>query len=312
MERNANYALVGFSTFLLFIGLIVFAVWLARVAYGREYDLYDILFEGPVQGLSQGGDVDFNGIKVGEVTRIALDRTDPSHVIARARVTSDVPIRKDSYATLEPQGVTGVNYVQITAGTPNAPLLKDTVPRGEVPVIHTRPGTLSSLLRGGGTILASAAQSLDRINRLLSDKNLANISGAIGDVHAITTEARNRKQLFADADKAITSIDSAAQSIKQLSDNGNQLLATDGKRSLHELADAAAEIKAASADARVLVKKLEGPTTDFATNGLPQLTQAISSLQQAADSMSRLAAEAEQSPQALVSKAPAQEVQVKP
>jgi ABC-type transporter Mla subunit MlaD len=45
-------------------------------------------------------------------------------------VTSDVPIKVDSYATLEPQGITGVNYVQITAGSPNKELLKDTVKTG--------------------------------------------------------------------------------------------------------------------------------------------------------------------------------------
>lgn len=312
MERNANYALVGFATFILFVGLVVFIVWLARVEYGREYDLYDILFVGPVQGLSQGGDVDFNGIKVGEVTRIALDRTDPSRVIARARVTSDVPIRTDSYATLEPQGVTGVNYVQITAGSTKSPLLKDTVPRGEVPVIHTRPGVFSSLLQGSGTILAAAAQALDRINQLLSDQNLKNISGTISDVHAITTEARNRKQLFADADDAIKNINQAAVSIKQLSDSSSQLVNGDGRRSLRDIADAAGQIKDAAGDARTLVKRLEGPTTDFATTGLPQLTQAVASLQQAADSLNRLAAEAEQSPEALVSKPPAKEMKVKP
>jgi phospholipid/cholesterol/gamma-HCH transport system substrate-binding protein len=312
MERNANYALVGFSTVMLFIGLVIFIVWLARVEYGREYDVYDILFVGPVQGLSQGGDVDFNGIKVGEVTRIRLDRTDPSRVIASARVTSDVPIRKDSYATLEPQGVTGVNYVQITAGTAGSPLLKDTVPAGQVPVINTRPGVLSSLLQGSGTILATTAQALDRVNRLLSDQNLKNIAGSIRDINAITAEARNRKQMFADADQAIKNIDQAAQSIKQLSDSSNQLVNGDGKRSLKDIADAAAQIKEAAADAKVLVNKLEGPTTDFAATGLPQLTQAIASLQQAADSMNRLAAEAEQSPRALAGKTPAQEVQVKP
>jgi phospholipid/cholesterol/gamma-HCH transport system substrate-binding protein len=205
-----------------------------------------------------------------------------------------------------------VNYVQITAGSPNSPLLKDTVSRGEVPVIHTKPGVLSSLLQGSGTILQSAADALDRINKVLSDQNLKNISGTISDVHSLTTEMRNKKQIFADADQAVRNIDQAAQSIKTLSDNGNQLLSGDGKRSLHELADASAQIKDAAADARGLVKKLDGPTTDFATSGLPQLTQAISSLQQAADSLNRLAAEAEQSPQALVAKPPAQEVQVKP
>jgi phospholipid/cholesterol/gamma-HCH transport system substrate-binding protein len=312
MERNANYALVGFTTFMLFVGAVAFIVWLARVEFGRNYDMYDILFVGPVQGLSQGGEVDFNGIKVGEVTKIALDRTDPSRVIARARLDSDVPVRTDSYATLEPQGVTGVNYVQITAGTSKSQLLKNTVPHGEVPVIHTKPGVLSSLLQGSGTIIASAAEALDRVNRVLSDQNLKDMSGVISDVHAITTEARNKKQLFDDADKALKSIDATAASLKTLSESSNTLVNGEGKRSLKEIGDAAVELKGAAADGRTLLKRLDGPTTDFATSGLPQLTQAISSLQQAADSLNRLAADAEQSPQALVSKAPAQEVQVKP
>jgi phospholipid/cholesterol/gamma-HCH transport system substrate-binding protein len=297
---------------MLFVGMIVFAVWLARIAYGRQYDLYDILFVGPVQGLSQGGDVDFNGIKVGEVTEIKLDSTDPSRVIARARVTSDVPIRKNSYATLEPQGITGVNYVQITAGSPSQPLLKDTVPHGEVPVIQTKPGVFSNLLEGSGAILEATEEALSRVNRLLSDQNLKDISGTLSDVHALTTEARDNKKLFADADAAVVSIDATAKSLKTLSDSSNQLVNGDGKRSLKDIADAAEQIKDASAEARTLLKKLYGPTTDFATTGLPQLTEAIASLRQASDSLNRLASEAEQSPQALVAKPPAQEVKVKP
>src|ERR1700759_5437293 len=124
MENKYTFALEGLSSLILFIGLVIFVVWLARISFSQEYDLYDIVFDGPVRGLNQGGEVHFNGIKVGEVTKIALDRPTPSRVIARARVTSDVPIRVDSYATLEPQGITGVNYIQITAGTPSKPLLK--------------------------------------------------------------------------------------------------------------------------------------------------------------------------------------------
>src|SRR6201994_1570496 len=152
MEKNANYALVGLSSLILFIGMMIFVVWLARLRINAEYDLYDILFQGPINGLSQGGEVRFNGIKVGEVTKIALDRTNPSRVIARARVTSDVPIRTDSYATLEPLGITGVNYVQITAGTPSRPLLKDVTPRDRVPVVASKRSALSDLLQGGGTV----------------------------------------------------------------------------------------------------------------------------------------------------------------
>src|SRR4029078_6954973 len=109
MEKNDNYALVGLSTLILSIGLTIFVIWLARLRINAEYDLYDVVFQGPVRGLNQGGEVHFNGIKVGEVTKIALDRTNPSRVIARARVTADVPIRVDSYATLELKGLSGAD-----------------------------------------------------------------------------------------------------------------------------------------------------------------------------------------------------------
>ena len=76
MEKDANYALVGFSTLLLFTGLVIFVVWLARLTFAQDYDVYDIIFQGPVRGLTQGGEVHFNGIKVGEVTRCLLYTSD--------------------------------------------------------------------------------------------------------------------------------------------------------------------------------------------------------------------------------------------
>ena len=312
MERNANYALVGFASLMLFIGLIVFGVWLARLQFHKEYQLYDILFTGPVRGLSEGGEVHFNGIKVGEVVKIALDKADPAKVVARARITSDVPIRTDSYATLEPQGITGVNYVDITAGANNRPLLKDTVPFGAVPVLKTRAGALSSLLEGSGTVLNATVEALNRVNRVLSDDNIKSLNVTLQNIQTVTTEIRNQKQLLVDADKTLKSIDQTSQSIRQLSDSSTQLVNGDGKRTLHDLADAAEQVKAATEDARNLVARLDGPTTSFATTGLPQLTSAISSLRQTAESLDRLVAEIEQNPQALVSKTPAKEVQVKP
>jgi phospholipid/cholesterol/gamma-HCH transport system substrate-binding protein len=61
-----------------------------------------------------------------------------------------------------------------------------------------------------------------------------------------------------------------------------------------------------------MVAKLQGPAGDFATTGLPELTQAAASLQQTAESLNRLVNEVEQNPQLLVSKSPAKQVQVKP
>jgi len=312
MERNANYALVGFISLGLFVALVVFVVWLARISFSDSYTTYQVVFMGPISGLSDGGEVHFNGIKVGEVSKIGLDKDDPRKVVAIVRVTSDVPIRTDSYATLEPLGITGVTYIQITAGTAGKPLLKNVTAAGQVPIIGSRASALSGLLEGGGTVLNAAVDTLNRVNRVLSDDNIKSITATMHNVQDVTGELRKRKELIGDADQSIKDIDQTAQSIKQLSDSSNELVNNDGKRTLKEASAAADQIKAAATDARTLVNKLEGPTTDFATNGLPQLTAAIASLQKAADSLNRLAIEAQESPQGLLAKPKPQEVEVKP
>lgn len=312
MEKDANYALVGLSTLILFLGLVIFSVWLARLSFAQDYDLYDIVFQGPVRGLSQGGEVHFNGIKVGEVTKIQLDPANPNRVIARARVTSDVPIRVDSFGTLEPQGITGVNYIQITAGTPSKKLLKEVYPANEVPELRTQRSALADLLEGGGTVLTRTVEALDRVNRVLSDQNIRSFSGMVGDTQAFTTELRERKAVIADAQSALRSIDAAAQQLATLSQSGQQLVDGDGKRTMKNVADAAEEARAAAKDLRIMVGKLEGPTSDFATNGLPQITASVATLQQTAESLDRLIRDIETNPRGLVGKPAAQEVEIKP
>ena len=312
MEKNANYALVGTASLILFVGLVAFVVWLARLQFTQSYDIYDILFQGPVRGLSQGGEVHFNGIKVGEVTRIALDRTNPARVIARARVTSDVPIRVDSYATLEPQGITGVNYVQITAGTPSKPLLKDTVPHDQIPILRSQNSALSDLLQGGGTVLTRTIETLDRVDRVLSDQNIKNFAQVVSNTRSVTDELRRRKTIIADAQKALQDIDATSLQITKLTANTDDMLNGDGRRTLKNAADAAAEAKLTAASARAMIDKLQGPTSDFATNGLPQITQSVIELQNAAQSLQRLLNDIQSSPTGALGKTGGAEIEVKP
>jgi phospholipid/cholesterol/gamma-HCH transport system substrate-binding protein len=319
MEKNANYALVGLSTLILTIALAVFIVWLARLRINAEYDLYDIVFQGPVRGLNEGGEVHFNGIKVGEVTKIALDKTNPRNVIARVRVTEDVPIRVDSYATLEPQGITGLNYVQITAGTGVRPLLKEAdkarcerlgLGRDCIPVIHSQRSTISDLLEGGGTVLTRTIEALDRINRVMSDENIKTFSAALSDAQSVTAELRERKALVADAQSALQRIDTAADEIGKLSASTREIVDGDGKRAVANLADAAEEARATAKDARAMISRLQGPTNDFATNGLPQVTAAVIQLQTSAEALERLVNEVQASPTGALGKGRANEVKV--
>jgi len=226
--------------------------------------------------------------------------------------TSLVPIKTDSFATLEPQGVTGVNYVQITAGTRARPMLKDVTPRGQVPVIRSQKSTLSDLIEGGGTVLQRSIEALDRVNRVLSDQNIKNFSATVSDAQAITAEVRQRKAIIADAQKALQDIDGTAQQLSKLTADANEMLNGDGRRALQNVAQAAEETKAAAASTRAMMGKLEGPTSDFAANGLPQITQAVIQLQTAAQSLERLTNDIQSSPSGVLGKPAAQEIKVKP
>jgi phospholipid/cholesterol/gamma-HCH transport system substrate-binding protein len=312
MERNAHYALVGLISIILFMAAIIFVFWLARFQFTKQYDIYDVDFKGPVRGLSVGGEVYFNGIKVGQVTKLSLDKRDPNRVVARIRTSSDAPVRVDSFATLEPLGITGVNYVQIGAGTVSKPLLKDTVPPSVVPVIQSKAGALESLLQGGGDVLTRTVEALDRVNKLLSDENIASVSDTLADVKSVADEANDQKKMLADLDATIKSLNQTSDHIRDLTDSANTLVNGDGKRTLKNAADAAEQLKGVATDAKAMLGKLQGPTTDFATNGLPRISSAIVSLQTAAESLNRVINDIEQNPRGLLDKPPAREMKVQP
>jgi phospholipid/cholesterol/gamma-HCH transport system substrate-binding protein len=312
MERNANYALVGLISTILLIAMIVFVFWLANFAFSAKYDTYQVVFHGPVSGLTRGGDVQFNGIKVGEVSDIQLDAQDPNKVIAKTQVRSDTPVRVDTEASLEPQGITGVNYIQLTAGTVSKPLLKDATPSGQPMMIQAKPGTMSSLLSGGGAVMQAALDSLQRINQVLSQQNIQKVTAIIGDVQQVTAELRERKAIIGDADKALQDADQAAIQIKTLAKSAQGLVDTNGKVTLGKIDKTADEIQGAAADLRVVMAKLKDPASNFAENGLPELTRTIESLHKATNDLDRLVNEVERDPRGFINKPQAKQIQVKP
>jgi phospholipid/cholesterol/gamma-HCH transport system substrate-binding protein len=202
--------------------------------------------------------------------------------------------------------------VQITAGTASKPLLKDTVPSGVVPLMKSKRDALSDLLAGGGFIVQRTVEVLDRVNRVFSDENIKTLSATMSDVQATTAELRERKSIIADAQKTLQNADQAAQQIRDLAANSKTLVNTDGKRAITKVGDAATEIQAAAADVRTMINKLQGPTSDFATNGLPQLTSALATLETTTKHLDQLISEIQRDPRSFIGKPPAKTVEVKP
>jgi phospholipid/cholesterol/gamma-HCH transport system substrate-binding protein len=312
MERDAHYAAVGIATVALLGLLVVFVIWLARLQFANEYDVYDIVFYGPVRGLSEGGEVHFNGIRVGEVTDLNLDPEKGNEVIARVRLESTTPVRVTSRAQLEPQGITGLNYIQITAGAPEGALLKTQYPEGVVPVIQSQPSPIAELLQGGGTVLAQAVDALNRINRVLSDDNIRSFSTTVRNVESVSTELNARRGMLEDLERTLASAQRAVEEYERLGASTRALVEGDGARAVANIERAAASAEQAMQTLNRTTGNLEGPIGDFATTGLPRFTSAIQGLEEATQSLDRLLDEVRASPRDFIGRPQSNELEVQP
>lgn len=312
MEKDANYALVGLVSLLLLVGLLSFGIWLSQFNLNRDFQNYDIVFQGPVNGLSRGGEVRFNGIKVGEITHIELYPQNTEKVVAHVRMSTDVPVRIDSVASIEPLGITGVNFIQVSAGTRANPLIREQTPFGRTPVIPSRPSALDGILSGGESVLTETVKALQGINAILTPQNIASIQGTLRNTEAFSEELARRKEVVADTQAALQSLDKAAQEIAALSASSKVVLEGEGAQSLKSLGEAATETQAAVKDVRALIARVDGPEGEYTTNSLAQFTAAISALQGAADSLTRLSRELESNPRGLLTKSPGKEKEVRP
>jgi len=113
MESKANYALVGVFVLAVLAAVLSFVLWFSNAQFDQQYDDYEVVFQGAVRGLSQGSEVRFNGLPVGEVTGLGLDANNSNAVIAKIQVQANTPVHIDSTAQLEPQGLRGLNYMKV-------------------------------------------------------------------------------------------------------------------------------------------------------------------------------------------------------
>ncbi|MGV9005238.1 MAG: MlaD family protein [Brevundimonas sp.] len=312
MERDAHYAAVGIATIALLAALAVFAIWLARLQFNNDFDVYDIVFYGPVRGLSEGGDVNFNGIRVGEVTDLNLDPKNSDEVIARIRIDATTPVRVTSRAQLEPQGITGLNYIQITAGAPSSALLKAQYPDNVVPVLQSQPSPIAELLSGSGTVLAQTVDALNRINRVLSDDNIRSFSTSMKNVESLTTELEARKGMIEQLEQSLIKANAAIDEYQQLGASLRVLVDGDGRAAVGNINQAAADARTALASINRTANNLEGPLNDVASDGVPQLMQAIQGLEDATDSLQGLIDEVRASPRDFIGRPPSTEIEVRP
>jgi phospholipid/cholesterol/gamma-HCH transport system substrate-binding protein len=272
METKASYVLVGAVTLLAIIAGLGFFLWLAKVQIDRTYARYDILFDS-VAGLGNASPVRFNGVDVGQVLSIDLSRSDPSRVRVSIEVSANTPVRQGTIARLESQGVTGVSFVGLEGGVPDAPAL-DRDPLTGVPVIPSETSVVQGLIDDAPDLLEEAISLLKDLSKFTSEENRTAVADILKNVDAATERL----------DVALSNVDQITQDISKGVD---QIASFTGR--LDSVADKA-ELALGTAD-RALAR-----FEAFGETGLPQVSAVTADVSRLVEALRRLVNQIERDP----------------
>ena len=178
METRANYFLVGCFVLALVAGMFFAGIWFARANLGEPSTLYYTYFRGSVTGLSVGSTVRYRGVPVGTVSDIAIDAENLELIQVTLALRPDTPVRTDTVAALQPQGITGLAFLQLTGGTQGAPPLLPREGKRRA-VIPSVPSALEKIMSDAPLIVARIAELSERIAVVLNDENLKNLDRLI-------------------------------------------------------------------------------------------------------------------------------------
>ena len=220
MESKVNYSIVGLFVVLLLGASLLAAWWLYSGGSSRQYSPYLVYATDSVSGLNSDSRVYYHGVDVGYVDEIRIDRNNPDIIRIRLSIDQTVPIRADTSAQLQPQGVTGLSVLNLTGGSVEQDL--PAAPDACCPVIPYEPSLFSKLEGGLNETMVRLVAVSERLDRLLRKENLEAIERTVTNLDQITgTLAEERETLRA----LMQNASRTAENTAELTESGERLLA---------------------------------------------------------------------------------------
>jgi len=309
VEPKVNYILVGSFVAVLGAGVLIGVLWLGKMDYRGVNDRYEAYFRESVAGLSIDSTVKYRGVDVGRVKNIALNPDNPEEVRLTLDIAKGTPIKTDTVAVLETQGLTGLATINLTGGSREAPRLK-ALEEQDYPVIKTGPApsffrsdeaiarllsekSLTDLLANLDVLAKGASETLDEENRAVLKHTLKELSEV---VHSVAVHRADIEKSLRGAAK---SADNLALLTASLNEQMPPLFARINKSAaaLNAMTD---ELVQTSKAVRSVVDENRPELERFSRKTLPEAGLLVTELRQLTSALGRVAQDLEREPNALV------------
>ena len=273
MEEKVNFAAIGAFVLVLGAALIGFTLWLSSgKSYTTHYDTYLTYMNDSVAGLNLNAPVRYRGVEIGRVRKIALAPGNVEQVQLTLDIEHDTPVKTDTVAVLQTQGLTGLAYVELTGGGRDSPALKQQ-PGADYPVIKAGPSLLTRLDTAITQLLTNLNQTSENLNALLDADNRRAVKQTLVDLQqlsaALASHSGQIDATLADAAHAMKNTARITDELAELSASGN-------------------------------AGKALKSTQQFTSETLPEIEQLVMQLRELTASLQRVSSQIEQNPSVLL------------
>ncbi len=302
METRANYFLVGLFVLALVAGTFVLLMWLGRSGLQDDRILYYIYVRGSVTGLQNGAPVQYRGVPVGTVTDIAIDADNVELIQVTVAIKAGTPIKTDTVAQLQLQGITGLSFVQLSGGTRDAPALEPPPGKRRARIAY-KPSPLEKIVEDVPEAIGQLVAVAGRANELLSDENLSALTGIIGNIDLLTTtlgDSRGeiKRAITGAADtmelmqRTATAMEGLAADLKLIATD----LGKDARSATRTAEETARGFNRLASELHGIATELRGPFRDFSENGFHEMSQMLIDARALVTSLNRIAIQFERDP----------------
>jgi len=297
MEREANYAAVGAFVLLVALAAALFVYWYSGTRVHRTYARYEIYFNGSVSGLEQGAPVRYLGVRVGRVLEMRIDPRDAGRVEVITAIDSTTPISARTLAELDLQGLTGLLYIDLQQSARPAP---PSVPSLRYPVIRAAQSQFDVFMAQLPRLSAAAGGVIQRLNRLLSDHNIDDVSRSLDNLSQASSSlpqtVRSVNALLVQLRSATSELGATAQSARNVMDTaGPQIVST--MRRLQKVAD---NLSQATDQLDSMIAENRTDVRSFTRTSLPEMESFVREGRAAAEQIRELSASLRQNPSQLL------------
>jgi phospholipid/cholesterol/gamma-HCH transport system substrate-binding protein len=225
-------------------------------------------------GLEPGSFVRFGGLKRGTVHSAEIDPADSTRIRVRLLLKSGTPVRTNSRARISTLGFLGENYVEVSPGTSDAPLLP---PGSEIPSMEivqladvfnnannvtVNANKLVNDLDSRIVVVAdNASKLIDNLNSVVGPENRKHFNSVLANADSLLTDSRPR------FDKTLANLETASGKLTPTIENANTTLSKTNALADHldgvvvenrkEIHDVLLRLQTSLGDARRLINNLD-------------------------------------------------------